>query len=288
MQLPIPTSDYDFVPNPAAARLAEWLAGRRRVMVLTGAGCSAASGIPVYRDNAGYWMREPPVQFAAFVGDAVTRARYWARSLAGWERFANARPNDAHAALVRLEAAGRIDGIITQNVDGLHQRAGSRAVVDLHGRLDQVQCLNCSSNLPRAEFQALLEAHNPDWTALSANMAPDGDTDLENLDFAAFDVPACARCGGILKPAVVFFGEAVPPGRAADALARVTGSDALLVVGSSLMVWSGFRLVRAATERGIPVAAVNLGDTRADALLSLKVSARCDEILPALAEQLAV
>jgi NAD-dependent SIR2 family protein deacetylase len=287
MQLPLPTSDCDFVPNPAATRLAEWLSERRRVTVLTGAGCSAASGIPVYRDDAGRWMRKPPVQFAAFIGDAVTRARYWARSLAGWERFAGAQPNDAHAALARLQAAGRVDGIVTQNVDGLHQRAGSRAVVDLHGRLDQVQCLDCGASLPRAEFQALLAARNPDWAMLPANMAPDGDADLENLDFAAFDVPACAHCGGIVKPAVVFFGEAVPPGRAADALARATGADALLVVGSSLMVWSGFRLVRAAAERGIPVAALNLGDTRADALLSLKVSARCDETLPALAEQLA-
>lgn len=288
MQLPIPTPDDDFMPIPAAARLAEWLDGRRRVTVLTGAGCSAASGIPVYRDDAGCWMRKPPVQFAAFVGDAVTRARYWARSLAGWARFADAQPNAAHAALVRLEAAGRIGGIVTQNVDGLHQRAGSRAVIDLHGRLDQVQCLGCGASLPRAEFQALLEARNPEWAALPANMAPDGDADLENLDFAAFDVPACAHCGGVLKPAVVFFGEAVPPGRAADALARVTGADALLVVGSSLMVWSGFRLVRAAAERGIPVAVVNLGDTRADALLSLKVRARCGEILSNVAERLGV
>jgi NAD-dependent SIR2 family protein deacetylase len=284
MQLPIPTLDDDFAPNPAAARLAEWLGRGRRVTVLTGAGCSAASGIPVYRDDAGCWMRKPPVQFAAFVGNVVTRARYWARSLAGWERFAGAQPNAAHAALAQLEAAGRIGGVITQNVDGLHQRAGSRTVIDLHGRLDQVQCLNCGSSLPRAEFQALLEARNPDWTMLSASMAPDGDADLEHLDFAAFDVPACTCCGGILKPAVVFFGEAVPPARAADALARATNADALLVVGSSLMVWSGFRLVRAAAERGIPVAAINLGDTRADALLSLKVSARCDEILPALAD----
>jgi NAD-dependent SIR2 family protein deacetylase len=288
MQLPIPTPDDDFMPIPAAARLAEWLDGRRRVTVLTGAGCSAASGIPVYRDDAGCWMRTPPVRFAAFAGDSMTRARYWARSLAGWTRFADAQPNDAHAALVRLEAAGRIDGIITQNVDGLHQRAGSRAVIDLHGRLDRVQCLGCGASRPRAEFQALLEARNPEWTALPANMAPDGDADLENLDFAAFNVPACRYCGGILKPAVVFFGEAVPPRRASAALARVTRADALLVVASSMMVCSGVRLVRAATERGIAVAAINLGNTRADALLSLKVSARCDEMLPTLAQWFAV
>jgi NAD-dependent SIR2 family protein deacetylase len=288
MQQPIATATGDFAAGPAAARLAAWLSGRRRIAVITGAGCSAASGIPVYRDDGGRWMRKPPVQFTAFIREPMTRARYWARSLAGWNRFARAQPNAAHAALARLEAAGRISDVITQNVDGLHQRAGSRAVIDLHGRLDQVQCLDCGASLPRAEFQAVLEAQNPAWAMLPAGIAPDGDADLENMDFAAFDVPPCTHCGGILKPAVVFFGEAVPAPRVTDALTRATRCDALLVVGSSLMVWSGFRLVRAAAERGIPVAALNLGTTRADTLLSLKVSASCGEILLAVAEQLAV
>ena len=273
--------------DQSLAALAAWCRPRRRLVVLTGAGCSTESGIPDYRDAAGNWKRKPPVQQREFVGHHATRQRYWARSLSGWRYFSGARPNAAHEALARLEAAGRLQHLITQNVDGLHQQAGSRAVTDLHGRLDEVQCLDCGARLPRSALQMELEARNPEWVSLSAGHAPDGDADLEGKDFSGFDVPACAVCGGVLKPAVVFFGDAIPAADTQRALSEVQQADALLVVGSSLMVWSGFRLARAAAERGISVAAVNLGATRADHLLQFKLTTPCGAALSALCEALA-
>jgi NAD-dependent SIR2 family protein deacetylase len=275
------------VSSDASLSLADWCRTRRRMVVLTGAGCSTDSGIPDYRDQAGNWKRRPPVQQSEFVGHHATRQRYWARSLLGWRHFSKARPNAAHAALARLESAGRLHHLITQNVDGLHQQAGSRAVTDLHGRLDEVQCLGCGARISRVAMQADLETRNPEWTALSAAHAPDGDADLEGKDFTRFDVPACAHCGGVLKPAVVFFGDSIPAADTQRALDEVQNADALLVVGSSLMVWSGFRLARAAAERGIPVAAVNLGQTRADHLLQFKLEAPCGAALAALCQELA-
>lgn len=267
--------------------LAGWCRTHRRLVVLTGAGCSTESGIPDYRDAAGNWKRKPPVQQREFVGSHAARQRYWARSLLGWRFFSKARPNAAHQALARLEAAGRLYHLITQNVDGLHQQAGSRAVTDLHGRLDEVQCLGCGARTQRSAMQDELETRNPEWLALSAGRAPDGDADLEGQDFSRFEVPACATCGGVLKPAVVFFGDSIPAADTQRALAAVQQADALLVVGSSLMVWSGFRLARAAAELGIPVAAVNLGQTRADHLLQFKVETPCSAALSALCVDLA-
>jgi NAD-dependent SIR2 family protein deacetylase len=270
------------MPDPVR-QLVDWCASRARLVVLTGAGCSTDSGIPDYRDTAGNWKRRPPVQQRDFVGSHAVRQRYWARSLLGWRHFSKATPNAAHTALARLERAGRVRHLITQNVDGLHQQAGSRAVTDLHGRLDEVACLACGARIPRTEMQAELEARNPEWTALSAAHAPDGDADLEGRDFSRFDVPHCWRCHGVLKPAVVFFGDAIPAADTRAALAEVEQADALLVVGSSLMVWSGYRLVRAAAERGAAVAAVNLGQTRADALIGLKLASPCGPTLDAAA-----
>jgi len=261
--------------------LRDFLGRHRRLFVLTGAGCSTASGIPDYRDLEGGWKRPPPVTYQAFTGDATTRARYWARSLVGWRRFGCAQPNATHAALARLEAEGRVEVLLTQNVDGLHQRAGSRNVIDLHGRLDEVRCLACERRTPRAEFQRELERRNPDWATLDALDAPDGDADLDNLDFAAFDVPSCAACYGLLKPDVVFFGENVPRARVDRARGHLAASDAMLVVGSSLMVFSGFRFAREAARLGKPVAAINLGRTRADDLLALKVETDCASALGA-------
>ncbi len=258
-----------------APRLAEWCRLRRRLVVLTGAGCSTESGIPDYRDQEGGWKRRPPVQIRDFLASHQVRQRYWARSFAGWPRFSAASPNGAHRALARLETAGRMRHLITQNVDGLHQQAGSVGVTDLHGRLDMVHCLGCGAKLPRAGFQSELESRNAGWHAPPALTAPDGDADLEGIDFSAFEVPGCARCGGVMKPAVVFFGDAIPAERSRGALEEVQQADALLVVGSSLMVWSGFRLARAAAEAGVPVAAVNMGRTRADALLQFKLEAPC-------------
>lgn len=261
-------------PAPLAA-LRDFLARHRRLFVLTGAGCSTPSGIPDYRDAEGGWKRPPPVTFQAFTGEAATRRRYWARSLAGWPRFAAARANPAHHALAALEREGRIEALVTQNVDGLHQQAGSAAVIDLHGRLDQVACLGCGARHPREALQQRLLARNPGWERYAAAVAPDGDAELEGVDFASFDVPDCVSCGGLLKPDVVFYGESVPRARVDAAVAHLRRSDAMLVVGSSLMVYSGLRFARMAAEAGIPVAALNLGRTRADALLSLKVEADC-------------
>ncbi|GAA4333099.1 NAD-dependent protein deacetylase [Pigmentiphaga soli] len=263
--------------SPAALR--DFIDRHRRLFVLTGAGCSTDSGIPDYRDGQGRWKRQPPIDFGTFMGAAEARGRYWARSMVGWRRFGAAAPNAAHRALARLEDAGRVALLVTQNVDGLHQAAGSRGVVDLHGRLDRVRCMDCAYRAPRSLLQQRLEALNPGWTACDAADAPDGDADLEGPDFAAFAVPPCPDCGGILKPDVVFFGETVPAGRIRRALDALGKADAMLVVGSSLMVHSGFRYARAAAAAGLPVAAVNLGRTRADDLLSLKIDLPCAQAL---------
>jgi NAD-dependent SIR2 family protein deacetylase len=272
------------VSSNGADTLREWIARHRRVFVLTGAGVSTASGIPDYRDVDGRWKRPAPVTYQAFVGDGAARARYWARSFVGWPRVAGAAPNAAHRALADHEPGGGIALVLTQNVDGLHQKAGSRAVVDLHGRLDAVVCLRCGARAARDGLQARIAAANPAWRDVRALPAPDGDADLAAMDVATFRVPDCSACGGLLKPDVVFFGENVPRARvdaARDALAR---SDAMLVVGSSLMVYSGYRFARMAHEAGIPLAILTRGVTRADALADLKVDADCG---PALARALA-
>lgn len=263
--------------------LCEFIDRHPRLLVLTGAGCSTGSGIPDYRDADGGWKREPPVGFQAFMADAATRSRYWARSLVGWRRFRRARPNGAHHALARLESAGRVALLVTQNVDRLHQAAGSRRVLDLHGRLDRVRCMGCELRLPRDAWQAELLAANPAWALLDAPDAPDGDADLTGVDFGAFRVPACPACRGILKPHVVFFGESVPRERVAAAMSALERADAMLVVGSSLMVYSGYRFAKAAAAAGKPIAAVNLGRTRADALLALKIARSCSSVLGGLA-----
>lgn len=250
-----------------------------RLFVLTGAGCSTDSGIPDYRDRDGRWKRPQPVTWQAFMHELPTRRRYWARSLVGWRHFGNARPNATHRALVELERRGQLDMLVTQNVDRLHQRAGSLRVIDLHGRLDKVRCMTCGGQLGREAFQRVLVERNPAWTQRRAAIAPDGDADLDSEDFARFDVPACDHCGGIMKPDVVFFGENVPRERVDAATRAWEAADAVLVVGSSLMVYSGYRFVHAAVRAGKPAAAVCLGRTRADPLLTLKIDAPCADAL---------
>ena len=251
----------------------------RRLFVLTGAGCSTRSGIPDYRDADGQWKRAQPVTFQAFMGQEKTRQRYWARSLIGWRRIHEAQPNDAHRALARLEAMGRTELLLTQNVDRLHQTAGSTQVIDLHGRIDLVRCMDCEHRSRRDELQDELGRLNGDWLDLDATEAPDGDADLEGADFSSFVTPSCPRCGGVLKPDVVFFGENVPRGRVDTACRHLDKADAMLIVGSSLMVYSGFRFVQRAASLGKPVAAVNLGRTRADGLLALKAEEACESAL---------
>jgi NAD-dependent SIR2 family protein deacetylase len=274
-------------PGPAhEPALADFVRRHRRLLVLTGAGCSTASGIPGYRDHEGAWSARPPVHYREFVESDDARRRYWSRSLLGWPRVASAAPNAAHRALAALEGAGLVSTLVTQNVDGLHQRAGSRRVVDLHGRLDEVECLDCGGRVSREDVQQQLLAWNPSVggpTAAGAPPRPDGDAQWE-ADLSDFRIPHCPSCGGVLKPAVVFFGENVPRIRVEAAMAALRESDALLVVGSSLMVFSGFRFCLAAQAEGKPIAAVNLGRTRADEMLALKVQEDCGAALSSLLE----
>ncbi len=255
-----------------------------RLLVITGAGCSTASGIGDYRDEQGEWKRAQPVQHQAFMQTLAWRQRYWARSQVGYPEFKRARPNVTHQVLAHWEAQGRLCGLITQNVDGLHQRAGHQQVIDLHGRLDQVVCMDCGDTVARDDVQQWLDKHNTPALEDTVGMAPDGDADLARTDFSAIKVPECLQCGGILKPDVVFFGDSVPKARVADAFAQLEQADSVLVVGSSLMVYSSFRFVRRAAELGLPIAALNRGKTRADELLTLKIDADCGETLRALSD----
>ncbi len=259
--------------------LQDFVYRHQRLFVLTGAGCSTNSGIPDYRDANGNWKRQQPITYQAFMGDDATRRRYWARSMVGWRRFGRARPNSAHQALARLEANGMAELVLTQNVDRLHQAAGNERVIDLHGRLDLVVCMGCGRKHPRMELQDELTRLNPGWLDLDAADAPDGDADLEADDFSAFNVPACPQCEGVLKPDVVFFGESVPRNFVDAAAQHLQKADGMLIVGSSLMVYSGFRFVQMAARAGIPIAAVNLGRTRADDLLAFKAEEACETAL---------
>ncbi len=270
----------------ALESLLDWVRRHPRLLVLTGAGCSTAAGIPDYRDTDGAWKRAAPMRYQLFVGEALARQRYWARSMVGWRTMAQARPALAHRALAQLEAAGHVELLVTQNVDGLHGQAGSACVIDLHGRIDTVCCLGCGQRQPRLALQRDLLRRNPQWATREALAAPDGDADLEALDFSGFDVPGCSSCGGMLKPDVVFFGESVPRERVAAVREALARSDALLVAGSSLMVYSGYRFVEDAVAAGKPVLVVNQGRTRADAVLSLKVEYDVGAALEALHQEL--
>ncbi|MDO6462093.1 NAD-dependent protein deacetylase [Granulosicoccaceae sp. 1_MG-2023] len=269
-----------------AHRLMRFFSEYGPLTVLGGAGISTDSGIPDYRDRNGNWKTAQPVQGPDFIRHRHVQQRYWARSLIGWQRFGHASPNRAHHALAALEQNGFIHHLITQNVDGLHQRAGSRAVTDLHGRLDRVICLACGQRSARDALQHKLAAANPAFLSYDAGSAPDGDALIEDAPFEEFTLIACDRCGGTLKPDVVFFGENVPAARVARAMQALSESAALLVVGSSLMVYSGLRFVRKAVAEGKPVAALTLGTTRADAELSLKLDAPCGPVLAQTAAEL--
>lgn len=282
--MPVATPETDVVELDA---LLELLRGRRTV-VLAGAGCSTESGIPDYRGPESIQRPRKPVQYQEFVRSEAARVRYWARATAGWPRIACARPNAAHHALARLEDAGAVAGIITQNVDGLHHAAGSRRVVELHGTLAAVRCLGCGDAVPRDRFQSALQALNPDaaiWAAAEA--APDGDAELPAGAVERFRVPGCERCGGVMKPDVVFFGENVPRERVDAAWRLFEDGEVLLVAGSSLTVYSGRRFIYRARDQGVPVAVVNLGPTRADDVAAAKVEGRLGHVLPRLADALA-
>jgi NAD-dependent SIR2 family protein deacetylase len=263
--------------------LHEFVRRHRRLFVLTGAGMSTDSGIPGYRDEQGRWMRCAPIQLRDFLGSEPARRRYWARSMVGWPVVGRAQPNAAHRALTKLERAARIGCLVMQNVDGLHQRAGSADVIELHGSIGRVTCFDCGEEHTRAALQPRLEADNPALVEAVAVAAADGDAHLEWHDLENFRIPACPYCGGMLKPSVVFFGEGVPRERVDSAAASLAHADAMLVVGSSLMMYSGYRFCVWAANMGKPIALVNLGRTRADPLLTLKVEAACARVLTELA-----
>ncbi|MEO0972981.1 MAG: NAD-dependent protein deacetylase [Pseudomonadota bacterium] len=257
-------------------------------MVLTGAGCSTQAGIPAYRDRDGQWAHPRPVQFGEFRRSVQARRRYWARSFQGWPRFERAQPTVTHRALVALERGGFVGETVTQNVDRLHSQAGAKGVIDLHGRLDTVLCLECQERQSRAAIQDQLLALNPGADALSDGGAsavrPDGDRDVSAEAVAAFRYADCQRCGGILKPDVVFFGENVPAARAQAARERLATASGLFVVGSSLMVLSGYRFVREAVAAGKPVVVLTRGRTRADDDPITRIDLESGELLSAVVE----
>ena len=259
----------------------------RRFLVLTGAGISTSSGIPDYRDNEGIRRGKAPMMYQEFLATPQARRRYWARAMLGWPRVRIAQPNQAHLALVTLQHRQRISGLITQNVDTLHDQAGSQDVIELHGSLHRVLCLDCQRPSARDVIQRLMETENPYLAGVDAVQAPDGDTLLDPAFEQRFRVPRCPHCNGErLKPDVVFFGENVAQATAARAMAAVEQAEGLLVVGSSLMAYSAFRLCKAMVEQGKPVIAINLGKTRGDELLQMKIAASCERLLPLLAERL--
>jgi NAD-dependent deacetylase sirtuin 4 len=281
------TMDASLEPLEHLQRLCALLR-TRRVAVLTGAGCSTESGIPDYRGKGRPERPRAPIQHDAFTRSAEVRRRYWARATMGWERFSTFRPNAAHESLAVLEERGHIVGVITQNVDRLHQAAGSRRVVELHGALADVVCLACGRMGPRADLHARLLEENPGWLAGAAELAPDGDAEIAADHEARFRVVGCVSCGGVLKPHVVFFGGSVAPATLAAAWALFEDAEVLLVLGSSLAVFSGYRFARRAAADGKTLAIVNQGPTRADALpVEVRLDMRLGELLPRMVSMLA-
>lgn len=259
----------------------------RVTCALTGAGISTDSGIPDYRGPEGSLKKRSPVTYTEFVRSAENRRRYWARSCLGWPFMVERRANESHRALRDLQKAGAVRSIVTQNVDGLHQAAGSTGVLELHGGLERVVCLDCGATSTREALQRRMLSLNPGWLEATVEIAPDGDAELPEEVTAFFNVPPCEICGGTLKPDVVFFGESVPKPRVAEAFRAVDEADILLVLGSSLTVYSGFRFADHAAKAGKIVAIVNKGVTRADALATIKLDAGLTSVVPELARRLA-
>jgi NAD-dependent SIR2 family protein deacetylase len=270
----------------ALERLAALVDAAPGALVLSGAGISTESGIPDYRGPDGE-RRVTPMQYRDFVGSSEARQRYWARAFVGWRNFSAAAPNDGHLAVSRLQHAGHLGAIVTQNVDELHQAAGAQDVIDLHGALSRVVCLTCDDRTSRWDLDARMAADNPTFAAQTGEIRPDGDVTLDEVKVAGFVVPRCEVCGAdTLKPDVVFFGESVPKDRVERSFALTDAAPALIVLGSSLVVFSGFRFVRRAAQNGIPVAIVTLSPTRGDALASVVVNAPLGPTLTALERRL--
>jgi NAD-dependent SIR2 family protein deacetylase len=270
-------------PDETALAAVADLVAAGGVMVLSGAGLSTESGIPDYRGPTGALRKSLPMTYQTFTRDPLARRRYWARSQLGWRVVARAEPNDGHRAVAVLQHRGALSGVVTQNVDGLHQAGGADGVVELHGNLERVVCLGCFVRTSRDDLDARLREANASWDAVATAVNPDGDVVVDEAAVAAFEVVDCLDCGGVLKPDVVFFGENVPPAKVAHCYDLVERSRSLLVLGSSLAVMSGLRFVRRAASLGRPVAIVNLGWTRGDEHASWKLHAALGPTLTALA-----
>ncbi|XP_028260994.1 NAD-dependent protein lipoamidase sirtuin-4, mitochondrial isoform X2 [Parambassis ranga] len=284
----VPAGALNFVPACSSTDahsvelLQDFVSRACRLFVITGAGLSTESGIPDYRsEGVGLYARTDrrPMQHAEFVRSAKSRQRYWARNFVGWPQFSSHQPNCAHRALQRWEESGKLHWLVTQNVDALHSKAGQRRLTELHGCAHRVMCLGCGVITAREELQTKFIALNPDWRAQAGVVAPDGDVFLEDKQVLHFRVPSCEHCGGILKPEVTFFGDTVNKSTVQFVHDRLAESDTVLVVGSSLQVYSGYRFLLAASDKKIPIAILNIGPTRADHLTGLKVSGRCGEVL---------
>ncbi|XP_061115737.1 NAD-dependent protein lipoamidase sirtuin-4, mitochondrial [Conger conger] len=284
-------STLDFVPTSAPIgslvleQLQDFVYQTKRLFVITGAGISTESGIPDYRsEGVGLYFRTErrPIQHAEFLRSSKARQRYWARNYVGWPQFSSHQPNLAHLALRSWEAVGKVHWLVTQNVDALHSKAGQQNLTELHGCTHRVVCLGCGSRSVREALQARFTALNPGWVVKAGGVAPDGDVFLSDEQVQHFRVPSCESCGGILKPEVTFFGDTVNRETVNLVQQKLVESDGVLVVGSSLQVYSGYRFLLTASERKIPVAILNIGPTRADHLSSIRVSARCGDVLPAI------
>lgn len=276
----------DALETGAVRELAAVFAGSRTVAILTGAGCSTESGIPDYRGDDGEWKRPRPMLFDEFRRSSANRRRYWARNYVGWPRVRDAVPNRTHASLAMLERAGLVSVVVTQNVDGLHGSAGQQKLIELHGNANRVVCLACLERFDRTEVQVWLEERNRDWQCGKAVPAPDADAVVEDADVESFEVVDCPSCGGDLKPDVVFFGESVCRSVVDEAFEQIDRSDLLVVAGSSLKVWSGFRFVKRAASLGIPIAIVNRGKTRGDDLAMFRIWGSCGAVLDDVTRQL--
>lgn len=285
------SATLQFVPkhNPVqesdVRRLEDFLMSKPNIVVLTGAGISTESGIPDYRSaGVGLYARSnhKPVQHMEFVKSPGIRQRYWARNFVGWPTFSSTEPNATHHALARFEREGRIQGIVTQNVDRLHTKAGAKNVVELHGSGYVVKCLACEYRIGRHEFQDILNTINPEFKDAPDMVRPDGDVEIPLDYIESFKIPSCPDCGGNLKPEIVFFGDNVPKDRLHKVAEMIYTSDGLLVLGSSLMVFSGYRMVLQNKDLGLPVVIVTIGETRADHLADIKISAKCGDVIPKL------
>jgi len=282
----MPTLTYTKIPLNNLETLITALQNKSNIWILTGAGISAPSGIPTYRDDKGEWKSANPIQHNDFINHESYRQRYWARSMVGWKLTGRAKPNAAHSAITAIQQTGKVSQIVTQNVDGLHNIAGANNVIDLHGRLSEIKCLSCDEISKRADYQPRLVKNNPELDQYEAKILPDGDAHVEDFDMSKITIPACQNCDGVLMPNVVFFGGIVPISRVEKAFSTLAESDCILVIGSSLKVFSGFRFPRWANQNSLPMYAVNQGKMRGQELFDMILSESCEKVLPIIAQEM--